>query len=84
MDKNKCPKLESQLAFWKKMSEVEIYISKLLKEDGGLPKYIFQNYLKKMGGLPKYIFQNYLKKLPLKHEPVVIFGISFPMNSKQM
>ena len=69
MDKNKCPKLESQLAFWKKMSLPNIYISKLLKEDG-----VSQIY----------IFQNYLKKLPLKHEPVVIFGISFPMNSKQM
>ena len=83
MDKNKCPKLESQLAFWKKMSEVEIYISKLLKE-GGLPNKYISKLLKEDGGLPKYIFQNYLKKLPLKHEPVVIFGISFPMNSKQM
>ena len=46
MDKNKCPKLESQLAFWKKMSEVEIYISKLLKEDGGSPKIYISKLLK--------------------------------------
>ena len=52
MDKNKCPKLKSQFTFWKKMSVVEIYISKLLKEDGGSPKYIFQNYLKNRG-IPK-------------------------------
>ena len=83
MDKNKCPKLESQFTFWKKMSEVEIYISKQLKE-GGLPNIYISKLLKEDGVSQIYIFQNYLKKLPLKHEPVVIFGVSFSMNSKQM
>jgi hypothetical protein len=62
MDKNKCPKLESEFTFWKKLSEVEIYILKLLKEDGGLPNKYISKLLKEQGDSQINIFQNCVKQ----------------------